>query len=186
MTFVDTAGLRESDDVVEKIGIDKSFEEVASADIIIMVFDASAQYTEQEIMVYESIVKKYYNKIIFVQNKVDAGSFVLPFLQKNQYVSVSAATLHNIDLLRQVIDHQVEQLLEVGQSPFLINKRQHNLLLQVSQHIANIQKSMLGKIEYELLVVHVSDALSKLSEITGKTVTEDALNAIFQEFCVGK
>ncbi len=186
MTFIDTAGLRDSDDVVEKIGIDKSFQEVASADIILMVFDASADYSQDELAVYESIAKSYQHKIVFVQNKIDAGSFVLPFLRDDQYISISVATRHNIDLLRNVIDYQVEQLLTVGQSPFLMNKRHHDLLLQVNNQMHAIKNSMLGNIEYELLVVHISDALSKLSEVTGKTVTEDALNAIFREFCVGK
>src|SRR3989339_1573757 len=72
VTFVDTAGLRESQDVVEKIGIDRSFQEVTSSDLILMVFDATANYSHDELAVYQSIAQQHADKIIFVQNKIDA------------------------------------------------------------------------------------------------------------------
>jgi len=186
MTFVDTAGLRDSTDVVEKIGIDRSFQEVASSDLILMVFDASGAYAQHEIDLYKSIADQHEGKVIFVQNKIDAGSYCLPFLSPEDCIPVSVMKSQNIDQLRMVIDQKMSALMEVGQSPCLLNKRQYNLLLQVAQLLLQIQESIVKKIDYELLVVHVSDAIAKLSELTGKTVTEDALNAIFREFCVGK
>ena len=76
--------------------------------------------------------------------------------------------------------------MEIGQSPCLLNKRQYNLLYAVQQQLGIIHQSLNKKIEYELLVIQVTETITKLSELTGKTVTEDALNAIFREFCVGK
>ena len=186
VTFIDTAGLRDSDDVVEKIGIDRSFQEVSSCDLILMVFDATQEYTAEELSLYESIAQQHKDKIIFVQNKVDAGHGMLPFLQPQDIIPVSVAANKNIDLLRITIDRKIDDLMQIGQSPCLLNKRQHNLLFAVQQQLGVIQQGINKTIEYELLVVQVTDAITKLSELTGKTVTEDALNAIFREFCVGK
>ena len=186
ITFVDTAGLRESDDIVEKIGIDRSFQEVTSSDVILMVFDASANYTQEEIEVYRSIAQQHAGKIIFIQNKIDLGKNILPFLDIKDVISVSVLKNKNVDQLRMKIDEKINALMEVGQSPCLLNKRQYNLLLLLEQELESIKDSIARRIDYELLAISVNDAISKLSELTGKTVTEDALNAIFREFCVGK
>ena len=66
------------------------------------------------------------------------------------------------------------------------NSPQYNLLLLLEQELESIKDSIARRLDYELLAISVNDAISKLSELTGKTVTEDALNAIFREFCVGK
>lgn len=186
VTFIDTAGLRKSDDFVEKIGIDRSFEEVTSSDLILMVFDATQNYTQEELTCYESIARQHTDKIIFVQNKIDQGNKLLPFLQQQDCIAVSVIENKNIDLLRATIDSKIDNLMNIGQTPCLLNKRQYNLLFAVQQQLGAIQQAINTTIEYELLVVQVTDAITKLSELTGKTVTEDALNAIFREFCVGK
>lgn len=186
VTFIDTAGLRESNDFVEKIGIDKSFEEVTSCDLILMVFDATQNYTQEELCCYESIAQQHKDKIIFVQNKIDQGDGILPFLQQEDCIAVSVVENKNIDLLRATIDRKIDDLMQIGQTPCLLNKRQYNLLFAVQEQLGTIQQGISRTIEYELLVVQVTDAITKLSELTGKTVTEDALNAIFREFCVGK
>jgi tRNA modification GTPase len=211
VTFVDTAGLRESNDVVEKIGIDRSFQEVTSSDIILMVFDATVHYSPEEIDVYQTIAQEHAEKIIFVQNKIDAGNNVLPFLLnsvttraslsdealpktisdaseglREGWIAVSVVQHKNVDQLRMKIDEKINALMHVGQSPCLLNKRQYTLLLLLETELEFIKKSIATRIDYELLVISVNDAISKLSELTGKTVTEDALNAIFREFCVGK
>ncbi len=186
VTFVDTAGLRESEDIVEKIGIDRSFQEVTSSDLILMVFDATANYSQEEIDVYQSIAQQYADKIIFVQNKIDAGSNMLPFLEPQKVTAVSVVHHKNVDQLRLKIDEKINALMHVGQSPCLLNKRQYTLLLLLETELESIKNSIATRMDYELLVISVNDAISKLSELTGKTVTEDALNAIFREFCVGK
>jgi tRNA modification GTPase len=186
ITFVDTAGLRDSQDIVEKIGIDRSFEEVTSSDLILMVFDATAQYSQQEIDIYQTIAQQHKDKIIFVQNKIDAGCAMLPFLSSEQVVSVSVMHTKNVDQLRMKIDEKIEALMQVGQSPCLLNKRQYSLLLLLEQELECIKNRISIRIDYELLVILINDAIAKLSQLTGKTVSEDALDAIFKEFCVGK
>ncbi|MGZ6254540.1 MAG: tRNA uridine-5-carboxymethylaminomethyl(34) synthesis GTPase MnmE [Candidatus Chromulinivorax sp.] len=185
VTFVDTAGLRKTQDVVEKIGIDRSFQEVSGADIILLVFDATAKYGQEEINLYQSIVQKHKDKVIIVQNKIDAGAHKLPFLDDN-FIAVSTVTLQNIDLLRNKIDSKVADLMNIGQTPCLLNKRQYTLLLSLQQDLQKINEMIEKRIDYELVAIQINDAMTRLSELTGKTVSEDALDAIFREFCVGK
>jgi tRNA modification GTPase len=186
VTFVDTAGLRDSDDIVEKIGIDRSFQEVTTSDIILMVFDATADYSKQDTDVYRSIAEQYADKIIFVQNKIDAGNNRLSFLELQEVTPVSVLQEKNIDQLRMKIDEKINALMQIGQSPCLLNKRQYTLLLLLEKELEVIKNKISVRVDYELLAISVNDAISKLSELTGKTVTEDALDAIFREFCVGK
>jgi tRNA modification GTPase len=153
--------------------------------LILLVFDATAQYMQQELDIYQSIIHQYADKIIVVQNKIDAGMSLLPFVCDN-FISVSTLTLQNIDVLRQKIDEKIDALMNIGQSPCLLNKRQYNLLLLVEQDLQAIEMMISTRIDYELIAIRVNDAITRLSELTGKTVTEDALDAIFKEFCVGK
>ncbi len=186
LTFVDTAGLRASDDVVEQMGIDRSFQEVASSDLILLVFDATANYSVQEIEQYRAIVSNQAHKTIFVQNKIDAGSNLLPFLTQDQVISVAAGQLINIDQLRARIDEKINQLLQVQDMPCLLNKRQYNLLFALDQSLEKIEQRIAVRVDYELLAVALRDAIEQLCELTGKTVSEQALDAIFRDFCVGK
>lgn len=185
ITFVDTAGLRESHDLVEQIGIDRSFQEVTGCDLILLVFDATVSYSQQELQTYATIAQEYAHKIIFVQNKIDAGSYKLPFLDDN-FIPVSTLAGKNIDLLRHSIDQHINNLINIGQSPCLLNKRQYNLLLLLHQDLLVVENMIALHIDYELLAVHINDAIAKLSELTGKTVSEEALDKVFREFCVGK
>lgn len=186
ITFVDTAGLRDSQDVVEKIGIDRSFQELVSCDLMLIVFDATAQYAQEELDVYHSIAQQYEGKIIFVQNKIDLGCNYLPFLSPHDFIPVSVVEQKNIDRLKAAIDLKVDALMAIGQSPCLLNRRQYNLLLLLYNDLDRIDTMILKKIDYELVALLVNDAIARVSELTGKTVTEDALDAVFREFCVGK
>lgn len=186
VTLVDTAGLRQTTDVVEQQGVDRSFQEVALSDLILMIFDASDAYDQQDIAQYEVIWKKHKNKIIAVQNKVDNGNMLLPFLTESDVISVSATMNQNIQELRDLIASKIQELLGIGQTPCLLNKRQYNLLLQLSQHLQELHRSIQYRIDYEILAMQLKESITKLSELTGKTVSENALDAVFKDFCVGK
>lgn len=186
VTFIDTAGIRETDDVIEQHGIDRSFQEVVQADIVVLVFDASYNYSAEEAQQYQNIVQKYQDKTIVVQNKIDHGSQCFDFIDKKNMVSVSAQKGTNVALLQSRIVDQIQALLDQGQSPCLLNKRQYNLLLQLQQFLMKLQVLIQDHIEYEIVAMELKQALEKLSELTGKTVAENAMDAVFKDFCVGK
>jgi tRNA modification GTPase len=186
-TLIDTAGLRTTDDCIEQEGIARSYNEAASADIIVLVVDATRSLTEQEHAIYENILAKHAHKIIVVHNKADMPQQVQNvLLSQKEAIAVSSTTRHNIDVLEKSIENKVAQLFEHADSPFLLNTRQSALILELENTLLRILPMLAQPIQYELISYHLNDALAHLSQCTGKTISEQGMDAVFREFCVGK
>jgi tRNA modification GTPase len=182
-TFVDTAGLRQTDDIIEQQGIERSYEQAALADIILLVFDVSVLLSHQQKTIYKNLIDTYENKIILVGNKVDVRTN--SDLDFANALLVSASTKHNIDLLQREIENKITQQFTQAESPFLLNQRHFNILLSLK----NALKYILAELEnphYELISEQLQQALESLTALTGKTISERAMDAVFKEFCVGK
>lgn len=186
LTFVDTAGIRDTQDAIEKQGIDRSFDEAAQADLILLVVDGGVAYTEKEVTQYQNLLEKYKDKVIAVQNKIDSSKQLVSFLSDDGVIQVSALQKQNIDLLYDRIKQRVHKVVGQDDTPFVLNKRQYDLLLQFSHYVDEIIKKIDRSIDYELLAFHLKESLEILSEATGKTVSERAFDKVFQSFCVGK
>ncbi len=184
-TLIDTAGLRQTDHSIEQAGITRSFEEAHNADIILLVFDSSRKMTKEECTVYGDLKKKYKTKIISIRNKID-----LPLYKNNKSfltnIAISTKEKINIHLIEQAIEEKIKVLFHSIDSPFLLNKRQFNLLVHFEKKLIALQQMLHGNIPYELVSYHLTDALTNLSELTGKSVNEAGMNIIFREFCIGK
>lgn len=170
VTFVDTAGLRLTHDTIEQEGIERSYAEAAQADIILLVFDASRTLTEPEQEIYDTLAAQYGGKVIRVMNKSD---------------TLSALTGQGIAELESTLVSKMSEIF-ASASPFLLNKRQHHLLQRVVQHLDDALAHCTAAPAYEILSLKLQQALVNLSELTGKSVSEAALDAVFKEFCVGK
>ena len=184
-TLIDTAGLRQTDNVIEQEGIKRSFDEAHKADLVLLVYDASCQMNEQERAVYDELLQKHGSKVIVVRNKVDLATQGASITDTD--LATSCEQADSIANLQMVIAHKVAQLLARNKSPFLVNKRQFNLLLTLEQHLHKID-SMLAKpnVAYELLAYELKVALEQLTELTGKSVDEAVMDMVFRQFCVGK
>ncbi len=190
-TIVDTAGLRETDNVIEQEGIKRSLEEAQKADIILLVFDGSQELKQETADIYLEILNKYKNKVIIVKNKIDQDTnpdnkILLNGDINNKYIEVSSLNNIGIESLETAIQSKIDKLLGAVDSPFLLNKRQSNLLFGLEGKLKKIVLSLDGQIQYELLSYDLKDAIAYLSELTGKSVSEAGMNAVFKEFCVGK
>lgn len=183
-TIVDTAGLRETNNEIEKIGINRAWKESNQSDIILLVLDATKKYSPKEIEMYESIRSKYTKKTIIVENKTDRIS------NKNNKIkpsiSVSAKNNTGIEELKVMIEDKRKKLFDSAQSPFLLNQRQHNLLIELCLKLNDLEKNTENNIEYELVSYRLKDMLELTSQITGKTVNKKMLDTIFSSFCIGK
>lgn len=181
-TLVDTAGLRQTQDIIEQEGIKRSFEEAHKADIVLLTHDSTRELNEEEKSVYTQLQEKYASKIICVYTKCDTMH-----LQSNAGIYVSSKTKNNIDTLEQLIQQKIITLFADIASPFLLNQRQYNLLLALENKLNDIQ-TMLSchQIAYELLAIHLNDAIAHLAELSGKEISETSMNMVFREFCVGK
>ncbi|MBI2352833.1 tRNA uridine-5-carboxymethylaminomethyl(34) synthesis GTPase MnmE [Candidatus Dependentiae bacterium] len=191
ITFVDTAGIRNAVDRIEQEGIRRSFDEVAKADIILLVIDDSLLSIQEQVIDYQNLLQKYASKIILVQNKIDRDSCVdvrniLSMSQDNSFVQVSAQENSNIDKLHYMIDEKIEALKGSGQIICLLNQRHYNLLSAFLKQLEEIACMLRQPIDYELVSYHLREALQLLSEVSGRSVSESVLEQVFKSFCVGK
>ncbi len=205
-TLVDTAGVRQTDEVIEQEGVRRSFEQAQKADIIVLVYDRSHAMSADERACYLDLIKKYDRKIILVANKSDLKEFSQePFSvsahpecfrgtcdektyrrMEQTLVQTSVNDKNTIDRLHEEISKKISLLFSSIESPFLLNQRHYNLLLEVEKKLYDIQAMCTKPIQYELLSCHLNDALQSLTELTGKTISENSMDEVFQQFCVGK
>lgn len=183
-TLIDTAGLRNTDDMIEKEGIERSLKEAQLADIILLVIDSSRALTTQEIQIYSEIAAQHQHKIIRIYNKSDLPCITAP--KGEGALVVNTVNKANIDHIESAIEEKIAALLNSIESPFLLNKRQFNLLLGLEHKLLAIMPMFDKNIAYELLSVHLEEAIADLSELTGKTISEASMDKVFREFCVGK
>ncbi len=189
-SIIDTAGIRTTTNTIEQEGINRSLREAKTADIILLVLDASQTLSFEEKTFYKSIYDEHDKKTIIVVNKIDKK---LAFDPKNlfslkdpKYEKISAQNNIGLDTLENIIDEKIKELFSQLQSPFLLNKRQYNLITTIEQRLQSIAKNCSNNVNYELIAYHLKDMLEKTSELTGKTINEKMLDTVFSTFCVGK
>ncbi len=181
--LLDTAGLREAKDKIEKIGIDKAKEKLNEADIILFVIDGSKGFTNEDEHIYNQIKDKPH---IIVINKSDLINKPLDNLKNyDNIVYVSAIKLQGIEDL----ENKIVQSLGIveKEDDLFINLRHYTLLKQTKEKIEEIEKEILFLIENkEILMLNIQEVLNPLDEIIGTISTEDVLSNIFAKFCIGK
>lgn len=185
MTLVDTAGLRQTNDQIEQMGIMRSLEQAKLADIILLTFDTSRQITQAELKAYQDIFDEFKAKIILVGNKSDRPSLLNLPPDFTNIINLSANSKIGLDLLTKQIQNQIDLILSQDTAPFLLNSRQFNVLTSVGILCKQIIE-MLTCPEFELISLHLNETLQVLSNLSGKTISENGMDTIFREFCVGK
>ncbi len=185
-TLIDTAGLRQTDDTIEKEGIKRSHEEAHKADIILLIVDGSRALTDQEYEAYTALIKAYPKKCILIHGKADCTPAQDNSLLPECVLKVSALTGEHKDLLEHAIEQKITELFTDLDSPFLLNKRHYALLLDLEKKLSHIREQFTDAPQYELISYHLQDTLTTLSELTGRSISEAGLDTVFKEFCVGK
>lgn len=182
----DTAGIRESDDVVEAIGIKKAIEKIDSASLILAVFDGSSPLNDDDRMLIESCKDK---SCVAVVNKTDLESRLEIDEIKAHFdniVYISAKNQDGADALEKT----VKSLLGVenfdSSQPILANKRQKLCVSNAYEHICQALDGAHMGITYDAINVMIDSAVDELLSLTGKKATEEVVNNIFSRFCVGK
>lgn len=182
----DTAGIRESDDVVEAIGIKKAIEKIDSASLILAVFDGSSPLNDDDRMLIESCKDK---PCVAVVNKTDLESRLEIDEIKAHFddiVFISAKNQDGADALEKT----VKSLLGVenfdSSQPILANKRQKLCVSNAYEHICQALDGAHMGITYDAINVMIDSAVDELLSLTGKKATEEVVNNIFSRFCVGK
>jgi len=183
LTFVDTAGLRETENKIEQEGIKRSLQQAHKADIILLVIDSSREQTQEEKNIYQDIVNQFADKLLVIHNKSDLSNSQNVF---ENTISISCKTKKNIEAVTKKISEKIKKLFSECASPFLLNQRQYSKLLPIENHLKNVLLHLEGEAQYELVSVHLKKSLEQLSELSGKTINQQAVDKIFSHFCVGK
>ena len=174
--LLDTAGIHDSDNLVESLGIKKSQQIINDADLVIMVKDATSLTSKQEQEIYQSIKDK---KHIIVYNKADK-------LKEKEDGKLYISALNNdIEKLKEEILKQFD-LSSNDIVPSLCNTRQIGLLERARENFIKAREEAFYNLPLDLVVVHIKEGYDLLKEILGLTVRVDLEEEIFSRFCVGK
>ncbi|EFM01885.1 tRNA uridine-5-carboxymethylaminomethyl(34) synthesis GTPase MnmE [Hoylesella marshii] len=184
--FIDTAGIRETNDKIESLGIERTYRKLSEAAIVIWMIDASPTFSEIQEM--EARVKG--KKLIVVANKMDEKEVVLadyPWTIQPAFLAVSAKYNRNIDLLEATIYHAAD-IPEIHENDVIVtNARHYEALLHAQESIGRVIEGIVTGLSGDLLSEDLRQCIHQLSEITGGTITtSDVLNSIFKDFCIGK
>lgn len=179
--LVDTAGLRETDDTVESIGVERARRVMADADLVVVILDGSQPVTDEDREILETTAEL--NRLI-VLNKSDLG--ISEFRSDDEVVAISAKTGSNLDELRAKL---VERFSpgELNTDSFLVtDARHHDLLVRAEADVRQSIELCKQKMSEEIVLIGLHNAIRYLGQITGETTTEDMLTRIFSTFCIGK
>ena len=187
--LTDTAGIRRTDDTVERIGVEKSLKSIDTADLVIVLIDGSSFFDDEDIEVLRATKNK---KRIVLINKTDLGQSkyieaVRSRAAGSAVLEISAKTGLGLDKLAAEIK-DVYRLGKIAQSggAVITNMRHKTALIKASDALKNAASAIDNGMPADIASIDINDAISALGEITGETVSDDIVNAIFHEFCVGK
>jgi len=181
--LIDTAGIRDARDSIEKIGVERSLESVAEADVVIALFDSSRPFDEEDAKILEILKSTKNKEIIVALNKSDLeNGFDLEKLKRYHPIEVSAK--HNFKNLTEKLESLFDN---IGQDEelMLISARQIDAVLKTKQAIMEAKEPLL-KGELEFFSYHLQDAVSALGSISKPYDSEEILDKMFGEFCLGK
>ncbi|MGN8914002.1 tRNA uridine-5-carboxymethylaminomethyl(34) synthesis GTPase MnmE [Anaerofustis butyriciformans] len=185
--FIDTAGIRNADNKVEQIGIDKSISMLEDSNIILFCIDSSRALDSEDIEIIKMLPEN--KDIIVVLNKMDldVNEETINAFENYKTIEISALKQEGIEKIENAIYDiaKVNDNDEVGEI-LVSNVRHKNLLLGAKEDFDHAVEMVHSGLEVDLVEIDINSALSKLGEITGETTSEDIIDEIFKNFCLGK
>lgn len=189
LKIVDTAGIRKTNDEVEKIGVERSINNISDAELIIALFDDSRTFDDQDQKILDLIEGK---KTIILINKIDLGKNLIKENEKlkkfkNNIIEFSTINETGLDKLYNKIEELFKlNELDCENTEIITNNRHKQQILYALEDVAKGRESLETHMPVDITAICLKDILEKLAEITGKNVSEDIINEIFKKFCLGK
>ena len=186
--IIDTAGIRNSDNIVEKIGINKAIEIAKNSDLIVAIFDISKKLEEDDDLILDLISNR---PAIIILNKTDlkVNNIELNKIKmlNKPIVEMSTKTREGLDKLYDEIA-KMFKLEEIGNDGELIvsNMRHKEVIIRAKEDIKEAKATIMNNLPIDIISSYLREILEDLGKITGETVTEDIINEIFSKFCLGK
>lgn len=185
--LIDTAGIRESRDVIETIGVEKSIEKMKAADLVVYLFDVNEE-TQASIEAAYLQIQEHNNNFLLVGNKVDTltEAAAQKKFSGDAVLFIAAKSKLHIDLLKQRLVDKVVQGTVQAESTIITNARHYSALQEVEKALTDILNGLNSQLPGDLLALDIRRCLHFLGEITGEITNEDRLDFIFSKFCIGK
>ena len=187
--IMDTAGIRETEDIVEKIGVERAFASIEESDLALFVLDATRDIEPEEQELFERVKDRQY---LVVLNKTDAGwqskdsvLAALPDVDPERFLEISAKEQLGMEALTE----QIKRLffggdILVSDRPMVANMRQKQALMRADEALARVIDGY--GFEQDLLIIDIRQACDFLGEVSGRSTQEDVIGEIFSRFCLGK
>ncbi|WP_454207163.1 tRNA uridine-5-carboxymethylaminomethyl(34) synthesis GTPase MnmE [Peptoniphilus sp. Marseille-Q6390] len=188
LKITDTAGIRETDDEVEKIGVNIAREKLKEADLVIAIFDISRDFDKDDEEILNLIKDK---KHITILNKDDLDQKIsdeeIEKYFKDDYLRLSVMENESVKKIENlIIDLFFDGELQISSDSILSNIRHINALKEAKKALLEVNESLKEKVFLDLIEVDLENVISHISEITGTITTEDILDRVFSDFCIGK
>jgi tRNA modification GTPase len=185
--LIDTAGIRESVDEIEVIGVERSLEKMKTADLVVYLFDVNTT-TQTEIDQQRNYLSSSAKQWLLIGNKIDESdqADVLENKFGSDVIFISAKETRRIDFLKKALVRKILSGEIMAEGTVVTNSRHFDSLHKVAENLKSIRKGMNDKIPGDLLAIDIRQCLYHLGEITGSISNEDQLDFIFSKFCIGK
>ena len=189
LILVDTAGIRDAEDAVEKIGIEKSRKLANSADLIIAIIDASKPLTEEDVQILALAKNK---KSIIVLNKSDLQEVIS---ENNNELKEFDGSIIKISAMQKTglenLYNKITELFNLNEINFdndivITNERHRNLICKAIENLNRAEETLNNNMPVDIIFISLKDVLSNLGAITGEEAGEEIINEIFARFCLGK
>ena len=189
INLIDTAGIRDTDNVVEQIGITKSREMAENADLLIAIFDSSKDLDKDDLEILELIKNK---KSIILLNKIDLESKIA---EEDERLKLATKNIIKISALNKIgleeLENKITELfnlneININDELIVTNIRHKNLITKSIKSIEDARIALNQKMPLDIVTIFVKNIIGCMDEITGEIASEDIINEIFSKFCLGK
>lgn len=189
LRIIDTAGIREAKDIVEKIGVEKTRESLEKADLVLLVFDAAEPLSDEDGNIINMVKEK---KLIVLINKTDLNvklniEEIESIFEDRPVILMSLVEEKGLDMLENAIHNMVfSGEVSALDSVMINNVRHENCLKRAKKSLHEAIKAIQASMPVDLISIDIKEAMEAIGEITGESITEEIVNRIFEDFCIGK
>ena len=196
--LIDTAGIRQAQDQIEKIGVERTMEQISLSTLVIYVFDVTTSkpqdlWDDVDRFLDASKVITAKSKQIFVANKMDLNPYTRPedyykegLIAYDNLITISAKNAMNIEYLKERLYKAVIEAPDLNDQTIVTNNRHYDALYKAQESLDRVLTGLTSGITGDFIALDIRQALQHLGEITGEIYTDDLLDSIFGRFCIGK
>ena len=182
--LIDTAGIRDTVDIVEKMGVERAQQAIEESDLVLLLLEASVEPSEEDKELLHQVKDRPY---LIIRTKKDQGEKITGFGDPDKTIVLSAYTGEGVEILKKRIrDMVLKGSLQSSDGIFLANNRQQAAVRKAAESIRSATLTLENEMGTDLVSMDLNAAYDLLGELTGNSVREDLIDTIFSRFCLGK